>query len=217
MRLEGADSVRVACCPQRFAKAADDASWEHLWAPYDEATYERALRYVPAGAAVLDIGAGDLRFARQLAARARIVYAIELQAALLPSSPLPPCSPPPLPQDETYLPPNLIVLCGDARTLPFPAGIDTAVLLMRHCAHFSLYREKLEAIGCRRLITNARWRMGVECIDLARRPQPYSELALGWYACRCGATGFRPGPPEVLDERLADAVHEVERCPECQT
>jgi len=219
MRLEGADSVQSARCPQRSAKAAGDASWEFLWAPYDEATYERALSYVPAGAAVLDIGAGDLRFARQLATRARIVYAIERQPALLPVTPSPllPRSPAPLPQDETCLPPTLIILCGDARVLPFPAGIDTAVLLMRHCAHFGLYREKLEAVGCRRLITNARWRMGVECIDLTRRPRPYAELALGWYACRCGATGFRPGPPEALDERLAEVVHEVETCPECQT
>jgi hypothetical protein len=205
MRLKGADFVKSAPGPRRSAKAADEVpwDWEQLWAPYDEASYAPALEYVPAGAAVLDIGAGDLRFARRLAERARIVYAIERQAVLLP--------------DESALPPNLIVFCGDARTLPFPVGIDTAVLLMRHCAHFGLYREKLEAVGCRRLITNARWRMGVECIDLTLAPRLYDELALGWYACRCGATGFRPGPSEALNEQLAETIHEVERCPECQT
>ena len=178
----------------------DDAGWEDLWAPYDEATYARALAYVPAGAAVLDIGAGDLRFARRLAGRARVVYAIERQPALLAGRPLPS---------------NLIVICGDARTLPFPAEIDTAVLMMRHCRHFRLYRKKLEAVGCDRLITNARWRMGVECIDLTAPPRPYDQLAIGWYACRCGASGFRPGPPEQLSDALSDIVYEVDRCPEC--
>jgi hypothetical protein len=117
--------------------------------------------------------------------------------------------------DAGSLPANLIVLCGDARTLPFPAA-DTAVLLMRHCRHFRLYREKLEAVGCVRLITNARWGLSVECIDLAAAPQPYDELALGWYACRCGATGFRPGPVGRLTAAVAETVTEVDRCPECK-
>lgn len=180
--------------------AGDDETWENMWAPYDEATYARALAFVPAGATVLDIGAGDLRLARRLAGRARVVYAIEQHPALLPVCPLPP---------------NLIVICGDARALLFPAEVDTAVLLMRHCRHFALYRHKLEAIGCRRLITNARWRLDVECIDLTTHPLPYGDLALGWYACRCGATGFRPGPAEQLTHTLADTIFEVDQCPEC--
>jgi hypothetical protein len=170
-----------------------------MWAPYDEATYAAALAFVPRGATVIDIGAGDLRLARRVAGRARWVYAIEQHVALL-AGPL--------------YPPNLIAICGDARALPFPA-VDTAILLMRHCRDFALYRRKLEAAGCRRLITNARWGMGVECIDLTAAPRPYAELALGWYACRCGATGFRPGPPEQLTAALADIVFEVVSCPEC--
>ena len=58
-------------------------AWEALWAPYDEDTYQQALSFVPEGAVVLDIGAGDLRFARRLAARARVVYAVERNRALL--------------------------------------------------------------------------------------------------------------------------------------
>ena len=50
--------------------------WEGTWAAYDEDTYAAALALVPPGAVVLDIGAGDLRFARRLAARARLVYAV---------------------------------------------------------------------------------------------------------------------------------------------
>lgn len=181
--------------------AGDDATWEAMWAPYDEETYERALSFVPRGAAVLDIGAGDLRLARRMAGRARIVYAIEQHPALLGQS--------------QPLPANLIAICGDARALPFPAGVDTAVLLMRHCRHFALYRQKLEAAGCGRLITNARWGMGVECVDLHQRPLPFGELSLGWYACRCGATGFRPGPPELITSSVAETTIEVDQCPEC--
>ena len=36
--------------------------WEATWAAYDEDTYAQALAFVPPGAVVLDIGAGDLRF-----------------------------------------------------------------------------------------------------------------------------------------------------------
>lgn len=178
----------------------DEAEWEEMWSAYDEGTYARALEYVPAGSSVLDIGAGDLRLARRMAERARVVYAIEQRLDLL--------NGPPLPE-------NLIAIGGDARVLPFPRGIDTAVLLMRHCRHFALYREKLAAVGCARLITNARWRMGVECIDLTAAPQHYDDLELGWYACRCGATGFRSGPPDRLSALLADTIFEIDCCPEC--
>ncbi len=180
---------------------ADASQWEEMWAPYDEETYERALAFLPDGAVVLDIGAGDLRLARRAAARARLVYAVEQQPRLLAGA--------------GPLPPNLIAVCADARLLPVPPGVDTAVLLMRHCRHFAHYLSPLEAAGCRRLITNARWGMDVECIDLTRRPRPYAELPMGWYACRCGATGFRPGPPEHLDTAMAESVHEVDQCPEC--
>jgi hypothetical protein len=176
------------------------ATWESRWAAYDEETYARALAFIPPGAVVLDIGAGDLRFACRAAGRAARVYALERRAALLSRRPLPD---------------NLLPICGDARDWPFPPDIDAAVLLMRHCRHFALYRRKLEATGCSRLITNARWGMGVECIDLTRPARPYAELALGWYACRCGAAGFRAGPPERLTPQLADTIHEVEQCPEC--
>jgi hypothetical protein len=182
-------------------RVGDDAAWEAIWAPYDEDTYARALGFIPDDAVVLDIGAGDLRLARRIAGRARLVYAIEQHAELIAGEPLPP---------------NLIVICGDARELSFPAGIDTAVLLMRHCRHFALYRQKLEAAGCRRLITNARWGMGVECIDLTAPALEYDQLPIGWYACRCGASGFRPGPPEQLTTFLAESVYEVDNCPECK-
>lgn len=136
--------------------AGSDAAWEARWASYDEATYARALAFVPPGAVVLDIGAGDLRFARQLAASVRLIYAVERRPELLAAA-------------AAWLrqADNVRAVCADARDWPFPPGLDVAVLLMRHCAHFALYRRKLEAVGCRWLITNARWRMAVECIDLA--------------------------------------------------
>lgn len=173
--------------------------WEATWAAYDEDTYAAALAFVPPGAVVLDIGAGDLRLARRLAARARRVYAVEQRPELLGGG----------------APDNVCVICADARQWPFPPGLDAAVLLMRHCAHFALYRRKVEEAGGRWLITNARWGMGVECIDLARPPQPYEALAMGWYACRCGRTGFRPGPPTELTGAVLETVVEVDDCPGC--
>lgn len=178
-----------------------ETDWANMWAPYDEATYAQALAYVPRDATVLDIGAGDLRLARRVAQQARRVYAIEQRAELLAGS---------------VVSPNLIAICGDARALPFPAA-DTAILLMRHCHDFALYRRKVEAAGCTRLITNARWRLDVECIDLLAAPRPFDDLALGWYACRCGATGFRDGPPEQLTADVADTVFEVDNCPGCRS
>lgn len=177
-----------------------DATWEARWAPYDDDTYRRALAFVPPGAVVLDIGAGDLRFARQLAGRARLVYAVERRPELLSGG----------------APANVRVVCADARDWPFPPALDAAVLLMRHCAHFALYRRKLEAVGCRLLITNARWRMGVERIDLGAPARPYVDAPPGWYACRCGATGFRVAPVEALTAAVLTEVCEVESCPECQ-
>lgn len=174
--------------------------WERRWAPYEEDVYDRVVAMVPPGSAVLDIGAGDLRLARRLAAQARVVYALERQPALLAGA---------------RVPENVQVICGDARTVPFPAGIDVAVLLMRHCTHFALYREKVLRAGGRSLITNARWGIDVEHIDLTRPGIPYEALGLGWYACRCGATGFQPGPPEQLTGLVFETLNEVTYCPEC--
>jgi hypothetical protein len=38
---------------------------------------------------------------------------------------------------------------------------------------------------------------------------------MGWYACRCGATGFITGPAEALTPQLESAVQEVVDCPAC--
>lgn len=180
---------------------AELSAWERRWAPYDEDTYDRVIDLVPPGSTILDIGAGDLRLARRLAERARTVYALEVQPDLMAG---------------IRLPRNLHVLIGDARTRPFPPGIDVGVLLMRHCTQFALYRTKLAAAGGRLLITNARWRLDVEAIDLTARPRPYDELPLGWYACQCGATGFRPGPSEHLTGLVVETINEVRLCPECK-
>ncbi len=175
--------------------------WEWLWSPYDDAAYDAVLAAVRTDDVVLEIGAGDLRLARRLAAKARRVVAVERRAALLPAA-------------ET-LPPTLTVVAGDARTLPFPAETTVAVLLMRHCRHVARYWRKLAATACTRLITNARWGLDPEVIALRQPRRPFATLAMGWYACRCGATGFRPGPSERLTLALAARVHEVRDCPRC--
>lgn len=176
-------------------------AWEALWAPYDEATYQTALSYIRADDVVLDIGAGDLRLSLQMAKIARRVYALERQPALL--------------ANRAGLPKNLTVICVDARTIAWPAGVSVGVLLMRHCTHFSQYVARLRAIGCRRLVTNARWRMDVELMDLGSR-LPWQKMGMGWYACTCGQTGFVEGPaPELTPEQVWH-VTQVEQCPACR-
>jgi hypothetical protein len=153
---------------------------------------------------VLEIGAGDLRLAYRLARQARRVYAIELNPALT------------TPAAQTLPADNLTVIWGDAYQAPFPAGVTVAVLLMRHCLGFCALLNKLLDVGCRRLITNARWRLGVEFIDLQAPPAPYAVIDLGWYACRCGATGFVQGSAEELTSQIESSAHEVVDCPACQ-
>lgn len=182
-------------------RAIHPLDWEAACAAYDESTYNAALDYIGPDDIVLDIGAGDLRFARQAARRARSVIAIERRPELLLASPNPD---------------NLTVICDDALKVPFPPGVSVAVLLMRHCRHFAEYVAKLREIGCRSLITNARWGMGVEHISLVRQPH-HSTIEPGWYACMCGAVGFKPGAPQAITSSTLNSVTSVETCPACST
>jgi hypothetical protein len=181
--------------------------WEIIWAPYDEATYWVVLEQIDPQDIVLDIGAGDLRLSRRMAAICRCVYAIEIQAQLIEQGRLWP---------ESF-PENLIVLPGDARRIVFPNDTTVGVLLMRHCAHFRAYAEKLKASGASRLITNARWGMGVEVLSLQSERTPYHEVEIGWYACWCGSAGFKPGPAYRLTDEILAHTHEVVGCPLCNT
>lgn len=180
------------------------AEWEALWAPYDAATYAAVLALIDPQDAVLEIGAGDLRLSRQMAAQARQVYAIEIQADVFERG-----------LQDGPLPPNLALLPGDARSIPYPPEITVGVLLMRHCTHFRLYAERLKAAGCQRMVTNARWRMGVESVSLQTPRPSWRKVTLGWYACWCGGVGFIPGPAELITSEVAAVVHEVGDCPDC--
>ncbi|OGO47622.1 MAG: hypothetical protein A2W37_07400 [Chloroflexi bacterium RBG_16_63_12] len=183
-----------------------DSDWEAAWAPYDEATYRAALAFLRPDDVVLDIGAGDLRFARRAAALVRRVVAVERNAALFPFST----------QPQTTCEGVLIVLQGDALAVDFPPDVTVGVLLMRHCRHFAHYIARLRGVGCRQLITNARWGMGVECVSLAPQPS-FAASGPGWYACLCGAVGFKPGPPESITPIVLQRVHALENCPACCT
>jgi SAM-dependent methyltransferase len=154
---------------------------------------------------VLDIGAGDLRLARQMAGITRKVYSIEINPEVLAQG---------LEKDES-LPGNLITICGDAQTMDFASGVTVGVLLMRHCTYFMGYANKLKNIGCQRLITNARWRMSVETIDLFTPRIKFEQVKIGSYACWCGAVGFKDGPVELLTPENNAIIHEVIDCPNC--
>jgi SAM-dependent methyltransferase len=181
-----------------FATRHDLADWEGWWSPYGEDDYCFVLDQVGPDDVVLDIGAGDLRLALRLAEKVRRVYAVEANPRVLG---------PVLAEIGHALPRNLIVICGNALDVPFPADVTVGVLLMRHCRHFRQVVDRLRAVGCRRLVTNARWRMGVEVVDLAPG-RPFDE-AVGWYACKCGAVGLTGEPGD-------DRVTEVESCPNCR-
>ncbi len=178
------------------------SDWELRWAPYDQVTYDMVLGQLAPGDVILDIGAGDLRLACQMAACVERVFAMEINPVLPAQAPRP-------------LPANLEVIEGDALRQPFPEGITCGVLLMRHTRHYAEFAARLRQAGATRLITNARWRMSVETVDLSNGGRRYDGLPFGWYACQCGATGFKPGPAEVLTPENVTPIHEVCQCPVC--
>lgn len=177
-----------------------------MFAPYDQPTYQAVLAWLTPEDVVLDIGAGDLRLARLMTGFARKVYAVEVHAWVLEQTS---ASPDPLPG-------SLIPILADARVFDFPNDVTVGVLLMRHCAHFRLYCDKLRESGARRLITNARWRMGMEAMDLLAKRMSLGEFEMGWYACLCGAVGFKAGPAERWTADMDAIVHEVSLCPRCK-
>jgi SAM-dependent methyltransferase len=176
-----------------------------MHACYDPPTYQAVLDRLSSHDIVLDIGAGDLRLARQMAAIAQKVYAVEVNARVLEQADGR-CHP---------LPANVIPIRADARTLAFPSDITTGVLMMRHCTCFRLYADKLRSAGATRLITNARWRMDVEAVDLLVSRKSFAEAEMGWYACLCGRTGFKEGPAEQWSFEMDKIVTEVSNCPDC--
>lgn len=180
--------------------------WQWVWASYDDATYNSVLSVIKPDDIVVEIGAGDLRLSRQIAKIARKVVAIEVSSEILSS-----------PQVRNLpIPYNLSVLCDDARYVDFPPDTSLAVMLIRHCQHTREYMEKLQKLGCRWLVTNSRWRMGIEKIDLFAPRLKFSEISVGWYACWCGRVGFKPGSAQAIDESLMNVVNEVIDCPECK-
>ncbi|SRR6266496_3009737 len=185
-----------------------NAAWEAIFAPCDQPTYQTVLNLLRPEDIVLDIGAGDLRLSRQMAGLVRTVYAVEVNESVLGQGL---SLPDPLPD-------NLIAIQADARTLAFPTGITVGVLLMRHCTHFRLYAEKLRFAGAERVITNARWHMSVEEVNLQAARTAFHDVAMGWYACLCGATGFKIGTVGAEDwsKEMDQVIHEVTNCPLCK-
>ncbi|HSK86964.1 MAG TPA: methyltransferase domain-containing protein [Anaerolineales bacterium] len=183
-----------------------DAAWEAMYAPYDQPTYQAVLDQIESDDVILDIGAGDLRLTRQMARIARKVYAVEINAQVL---------------DQAYasrdpLPVNLIAIHADARVLDFPFDITTGVLMLRHCTCFSLYAAKLRNAGADRLVTNARWHMDVEVINLLAQRSSFAESDMGWYACLCGGIGFKEGLAEHWSLEMDRITNEVSDCPQCK-
>ncbi|MEO8358300.1 MAG: rRNA adenine N-6-methyltransferase family protein [Chloroflexota bacterium] len=180
-------------------------AWEAMYAPYDQPTYQAVLDQLKPDDVVLDIGAGDLRLTRQMARMVRKVYAVEIDASVLDQ----------VSASRDPLPGNLTSVCADARALDFPSDLTAGVLMMRHCTHFHLYFEKLRNVGALRLITNARWHMHMEVVDLRVRRKSFADADPGWYACLCGAAGFKEGSAEHWLSEMDTDTNEVSNCPKC--
>jgi SAM-dependent methyltransferase len=185
-----------------FASRHGLSDWEGWFHPYDGETHQFVLQHVGLPDTVLDIGAGDLRLALELAPHVQRVYALEVNPLLVART---------LQETGLDLPRNVHVICANALDVAIPLDVTVAVLLMRHCQHFQTYLDRLQLAGCRRLITNARWRSGVEVIDLAAPRVPLAELKEGWYACWCGAVGYAG-----QGDRAQAAPTEVRDCPACR-
>lgn len=177
-----------------------------MYAPYDQPTYQLILDLLHADDVVLDIGAGDLRLSHQMARIVPKVYAVESNASVLDQAPA----------SSDPGAGRVIPICADARVLKFPSDVTVGVLMMRHCLHFGIYFKKLRNAGARRLITNARWRMSVETVDVWKEHIPWQEAGMGWYACQCGGTGFQEGPAEQWTADMDRVIHEVVQCPRCR-
>jgi hypothetical protein len=182
-----------------------ESGWEAMFAPYDWSTYQTVLDQLKPDDVILDIGAGDLRLARRMARIARKVYAVEISPWVLEQAQA----------VSEPLPASLNTICADARTMDFPLDITAGVLLMRHCTCFRLYATKLQKAGARRLITNARWHMAVETVNLLVQRRPFTGVSMGWYACICGGIGFKEGPAEHWTADMDQITNEVSNCPQC--
>lgn len=167
--------------------------------PFDEATHTAVIHHIQHDDIVLDINAGDLSLARRMTNTAQHVYVWEHQAEIV----------------ETEIE-NLTICYPDSQFDSFPSDITVAVLLSRYCQHFARYAKKLRTVGCRYLITNARWGSGLEVINLQTYRQLYSAIPVGWFACWCGNAGFKADSAEQLMKVRETAVHEVIFCPNCR-
>jgi SAM-dependent methyltransferase len=186
-----------------FADSHDLTDWEGWFSPYPLEIYETVLSHIAPDDVVLEIGAGDLRLALQMAERAQRVYAVEVNPLVIGSA---------LETIGLSIPRNLHAICANALDFPIPPGVTVAVLLMRHCQHFGEYFERLRTADCDRLLTNARWKSGVEIVDLKAPRLPFERVSEGWYACSCGTVGY------VGSGTRAEALPvEVTTCPTCDS
>ncbi len=188
-----------------FAARRGLSPWEVWYAPYDPAVYAFVLERLQPEDVVLDIGAGDFRLALAAARRVRKVYAVEVHPTLVANF---------LHRMGAALPSNLQVVCANALEFPFPSDVTAGILLVRHSEHFADFFSRLRAVGAQRLFTNARWHMGVELVDLQAPRMSLDAAPPGWYACACGAVGFKE--PASWDDPYTETVHEVATCPRCR-
>lgn len=102
--------------------------------------YEGTLSMLYEDDIVFDVGAGDLRFGLMMSEKVKKVYAVEINPKLLGGA---------LRTIGFDLPPNLIVICGNAFNMELPKDVTVITCLMLHRQHdFPQSWKKYRKIYC---------------------------------------------------------------------
>jgi SAM-dependent methyltransferase len=127
-----------------FASRHGLSDWEGWFHPYDGETHQFVLQHVGLPDTVLDIGAGDLRLALELAPHVQRVYALEVNPLLVARA---------LQETGLDLPRNVQVICANALDVAITLDVTVAVLLMRHCQEFMCLLYCMDIVCFRVLIS----------------------------------------------------------------
>lgn len=108
---------------RKWAEKHEMLGWE-VWFCPDTICYDSVLEHLSHDDVVLDVGAGDLRFAILASERVKKVYAVEVNPTILGGA---------LKTIGYDLPRNVIPFCANIFDVDAPSDVNVAVILMRHC------------------------------------------------------------------------------------
>lgn len=109
-------------CAARFLCERDIRDGEEMFVP-ETWFYDIVLSMLRGSDVVLDVGAGDLRFALLASRKVRKIYAVEVDPKIMSSA---------LRIISYDLPRNVIPICADARDVALPSDVTVITCLMIH-------------------------------------------------------------------------------------